>query len=63
MNHFDPWSPIFSKRERLEVAVSDAALLAVLAGLRQVREGGGAPPLLVGLYRHRCPPRSMAPGC
>ena len=31
--HFDPWSPIFSKRERVEVAVSDAALVAVLAGL------------------------------
>lgn len=29
VNHFDPWSPIFSKRERIEIAVSDAALLGV----------------------------------
>ena len=33
VNHFDPWSPIFSKRERVEVAVSDVALIAVLGGL------------------------------
>ncbi|KAL6768564.1 FAD2 [Auxenochlorella protothecoides x Auxenochlorella symbiontica] len=32
-NHFDPWSPIFSKRERAEVALSDAALVAVVSGL------------------------------
>jgi omega-6 fatty acid desaturase (delta-12 desaturase) len=31
--HFDPYSPIFSPRERAEVAVSDAALAAVLYGL------------------------------
>nr|ACF98528.1 delta-12 fatty acid desaturase [Chlorella vulgaris] len=36
VNHFDPWSPIFSKRERLEVAISDVALVAVLYGLKQV---------------------------
>ncbi|KAL4436995.1 hypothetical protein ABPG75_004134 [Micractinium tetrahymenae] len=36
VNHFDPWSPIFSKRERIEVAVSDVALVAVLYGLRQL---------------------------
>lgn len=36
VNHFDPWSPIFSKRERLEVAISDVALVAVLCGLKQV---------------------------
>lgn len=29
VNHFDPWSPIFSKRERIEIVISDAALLAV----------------------------------
>jgi len=33
VNHFDPWSPIFSKRERLEIAISDAALIAVIWGL------------------------------
>lgn len=33
VNHFDPWSPIFSKRERIEIAVSDAALVAVGYGL------------------------------
>jgi omega-6 fatty acid desaturase (delta-12 desaturase) len=33
VNHFDPWSPIFSKRERVEVAISDAALIAVCYGL------------------------------
>ncbi|KAK9824841.1 hypothetical protein WJX81_005778 [Elliptochloris bilobata] len=32
-NHFDPYSPIFSKRERLEVLASDAALGLVLTGL------------------------------
>lgn len=32
-NHFDPWSPIFSKRERIEVVISDLALVAVLSGL------------------------------
>ncbi|GBF97029.1 hypothetical protein Rsub_09502 [Raphidocelis subcapitata] len=31
--HFDPYSPIFSRRERMEVAVSDAALAVVLYGL------------------------------
>ncbi|PRW57598.1 fatty acid delta-12 [Chlorella sorokiniana] len=36
VNHFDPWSPIFSKRERIEVAISDVALVAVLYGLRQL---------------------------
>jgi omega-6 fatty acid desaturase (delta-12 desaturase) len=34
-NHFDPYSPIYSKRERLEVLVSDIALFFV------VRPGGG----------------------
>ena len=33
VNHFDPWSPIFSKRERIEVFVSDVALAAVGYGL------------------------------
>jgi hypothetical protein len=32
-NHFDPYSPIFSKRERLEILASDAALGLVLTGL------------------------------
>lgn len=36
-NHFDPSSPIFTtKRERLEVVVSDMALLAGLTGLAAV---------------------------
>lgn len=33
VSHFDPWSPIFSKRERVEVAISDVALIAVGYGL------------------------------
>ena len=41
VNHFDPWSPIFSKRERLEVAVSDAALVGVLYGLYQAGQSWG----------------------
>ena len=32
-NHFDPYSPIYSKRERLEIVISDAALIAVVGGL------------------------------
>jgi hypothetical protein len=55
VNHFDPWSPIFSKRERLEVAVSDAALLAVLYGLRQVGAGRRPVAALVLLRVHAAP--------
>lgn len=33
VNHFDPWSPIFSKRERVEILVSDIALASVTYGL------------------------------
>ncbi|PNH08865.1 Omega-6 fatty acid desaturase, endoplasmic reticulum [Tetrabaena socialis] len=32
-NHFNPYSPIFTKRERIEVLISDLALVAVAAGL------------------------------
>ncbi|KJE88863.1 stearoyl-CoA 9-desaturase [Capsaspora owczarzaki ATCC 30864] len=32
-NHFEPWSPMFSKDEYWLVVLSDAALLVVLAGL------------------------------
>ena len=35
-SHFDPYSPIFSKRERSEIIVSDAALGVVLYGLYSV---------------------------
>ncbi|KAL0034483.1 hypothetical protein WJX79_004982 [Trebouxia sp. C0005] len=42
-NHFDPYSPIFSKRERLEVAISDLALVAVMGGLYSLAQSfGGA---------------------
>ena len=41
VNHFDPWSPIFSKRQRLEVAVGDAALALVFYGLFAVGERMG----------------------
>lgn len=34
--HFDPWSPIFSRRERIEVAISDAALAVAAYGLYQL---------------------------
>jgi hypothetical protein len=32
-NHFNPYSPLFTKRERLEVIISDAALLVVICAL------------------------------
>ncbi len=32
-NHFDPLSPIFTKKERVEVLISDIALGVVVAGL------------------------------
>lgn len=32
-NHFNPYSPIFTKRERWEIAVSDVALALVIYGL------------------------------
>lgn len=42
-NHFDPWSPIYSKRERMEVVVSDAALVGVVSVLGYLgRTYGGA---------------------
>eukprot|EP00889_Picochlorum_renovo_P003261 jgi/Picre1/30291/NNA_005655.t1 len=41
VNHFDPWSPIFSKRERIEVAVSDVSLVAVIYGLYRAGEAWG----------------------
>ena len=41
VNHFDPWSPIFSKRERVEVAVSDAALVLVCCGLSAAAQQWG----------------------
>lgn len=39
--HFDPYSPIFSKRERVEVAVSDAALAVVGYGLYSLAQSFG----------------------
>lgn len=41
VNHFDPWSPIFSKRQRLEIVVSDAALAVVMYGLYLAGEAMG----------------------
>ena len=32
-NHFNPWSPVFRPKERLEVLISDAGLAAVIYGL------------------------------
>lgn len=40
-NHFDPYSPIFSKRERLEILISDAALIAVVTGLTGLAQSFG----------------------
>ncbi len=31
-NHFDPYSPIYSKKERTEIVISDAGIIAVLSG-------------------------------
>lgn len=47
VNHFNPWSPIFSKRERLEIAVSDVALVGVVYGLTLLSKGYGFQWLLV----------------
>lgn len=41
VNHFDPYSPIFSKRERVEVAISDAALVAVFYTLYSLAHSFG----------------------
>ena len=40
-NHFDPYSPIFSKRERIEILISDAALIAVFGGLTGLAQSFG----------------------
>ncbi|PNW70229.1 hypothetical protein CHLRE_17g711150v5 [Chlamydomonas reinhardtii] len=40
-NHFDPFSPIFTKRERIEVLVSDIALAVVVAGLAAISRTWG----------------------
>lgn len=44
--HFDPYSPIFSKRERIEVVISDAALAVVLYGLYNLALAFGWPWLI-----------------
>lgn len=36
-NHFDPYSPIYSQRERMEILASDLGLVAVILGLHQLR--------------------------
>ena len=41
VSHFDPWSPIFSKRQRVEIVVSDAALALVTYGLYLAGEAMG----------------------
>jgi len=40
-NHFDPYSPIFSKRERTEVLISDAGMIAVISGLTMLAQSYG----------------------
>lgn len=40
-NHFDPYSPIFSKRERVEVVISDVALAIVVLGLGTLAKAFG----------------------
>ncbi|KAG2499234.1 hypothetical protein HYH03_002813 [Edaphochlamys debaryana] len=40
-NHFDPYSPIFTKKERIEVLISDLSLVAVVAGLAAVGKAFG----------------------
>ncbi len=41
VSHFDPWAPIFSKRQRLEIVVSDVALAVVMCGLYVAGEAMG----------------------
>jgi omega-6 fatty acid desaturase / acyl-lipid omega-6 desaturase (Delta-12 desaturase) len=36
-NHFDPWSPIFTSRQRAYIALSDVALAGVIYGLHRLR--------------------------
>jgi hypothetical protein len=40
-NHFDPYSPIFSKRERMDVLLSDMALFFVVGAGAGGRGAGG----------------------
>ena len=40
-NHFDPYSPIYSKRERSEILISDCALAAVVYGLYLLGSAAG----------------------
>lgn len=54
-NHFDPYSPIFSKRERLEIAISDAALIAVVGGLTGLAQTFG----WLWLLKVLCPPSAV----
>ncbi len=46
VSHFDPWSPIFSRRERAEVAASDAALALALGLLAAAGRTYGWPTLV-----------------
>lgn len=48
-SHFDPWSPIFSARERVEVALSTAGVAAVASLLWSAAQAFGVQPL-VKLY-------------
>lgn len=49
VSHYDPASPIFSKRERAQVAASDAGVVAALAGLYLLGTAIGFP-TLAALY-------------
>ena len=40
-NHFDPYSPIYSKRERTEILISDVALGAVVYSLYLLGNAAG----------------------
>lgn len=67
-SHFDPYSPIFSPRERLEILASDAALGLVLTGLGGLARAFGCAWLLRARPPHP-PARAGAvahlwwPGC
>jgi omega-6 fatty acid desaturase (delta-12 desaturase) len=64
-DHFWPWSPIFvSAKERLLVAVSDVALVAVLLGLRKAAlvHGAGWVIRAYGTFNHPPPGVPLPPG-
>jgi len=45
-NHYNPWSPVFLPRERIEVLLSDLGLITVICGLYVIGQTFGFPMVL-----------------